>query len=189
MSEREAIRRAKISEAFTPERKKQQAETARKLMSDPAIREKALLAQKTPEARQRNLEGQNRFWKDYLADPEARKKRGQQISEGNLRSWASKPDRRKKASQQMTEREAEKKRLIELGKSVLTSATKSKNKGGRPPTQTELFVAAKKIHEEEHLSYPEIARRLDPEGFKRDGPRAAGQRLCRGVSYLKKKML
>jgi hypothetical protein len=63
-------------------------------------------------------------------------------------------------------------------------AKPKKGKGGRPAERHRTFIEARKLREQEHLTWPRIAKRLDPEGFKAD-PRAAAERLRLGVTYLK----
>jgi hypothetical protein len=58
-----------------------------------------------------------------------------------------------------------------------------KNEGGRPPKKRPIFLAARRLRSDEHLAWPEIARRLDLEGYKGD-PRKAGERMRLGVKYL-----
>jgi hypothetical protein len=58
-----------------------------------------------------------------------------------------------------------------------------KNKGGRPAVKREMFLDAKRLKDTEDISWPEIARRLDPNGFK-ESPRKAGERIRLGVTSL-----
>jgi hypothetical protein len=58
-----------------------------------------------------------------------------------------------------------------------------KNEGGRPAVKRKMFLAARHLRNDERLAWPEIARRLDPDGYK-DDPRKAGERMRLGVTYL-----
>ena len=58
-----------------------------------------------------------------------------------------------------------------------------KNEGGRPAVKRQMFLAASRLRNDEHLAWPEIARRLDAGGY-RDDPRKAGERMRLGVKYL-----
>jgi integrase len=53
----------------------------------------------------------------------------------------------------------------------------------RPASRREVFVAAKKLRDGEGLTWPEIARRVDREGFDKN-PRAAAHRIQIGVCSL-----
>lgn len=58
-----------------------------------------------------------------------------------------------------------------------------KNKGGRPAVKRQMFLEARRLKDTEDLSWPEVARRLDPGGFK-ENPRKAGERMRLGVTSL-----
>jgi hypothetical protein len=58
-----------------------------------------------------------------------------------------------------------------------------KRSGGRPAVKRQMFLEAKRLRDTERISWPEIARRLDPNGFKEDS-RKAGERMRLGVTSL-----